>query len=208
MLLVDDHELIRYGVRLIVEALGCTVLEASTGEKSIDLVRRQQVDLVFMDIALPGMDGITASSRLLKFDQTLNVIILTGLHMTAVPKALLQSGVMGVMTKSAAAKEMEQAISQVLAGEMYLSPSLSNQLALASFQSKHSDESPFANLSEREFQVILLLMNGYGNGDAGEQLFLSEKTVSTYKRRAFQKLGVSNTAELTKLAICWGFVEP
>lgn len=208
MLLVDDHELVRYGMRLIVEALGCTVLEAGTGEKSIELVRKHKIDLVFMDIALPGMDGITASSRLLKVDGKLGIIILTGLHMMAVPKSLLQSGVMGFMTKSSAAKEMEQAITRVIDGEIYLSKSIASQMALASCQSVDSEESPFGGLSMREYQTVLLLMNGYRNGDAGEQLLLSAKTISTYKRRAFEKLGVSNTAELMKLAIGWGFVEP
>jgi len=209
VLLVDDHELVRYGMRLIVETLGCTVLEAGTGEKSIELVRRQKVDLVFMDIALPGVDGITASSRLLRVDQQLRIIILTGLHMTAVPKSLLQSGIAGFMTKSSAAKELECAITQVLEGGMYLSNSIIRQMPLVSCHSAEGGEdSPFVDLSKREFQIVLLLMNGYRNGDASDQLLLSAKTISTYKRRAFEKLGVTNTAELMKLAMGWGFVEP
>ena len=208
ILLVDDHELVRYGMKLMVEALGCTVLEAGSGEKSIDVVRSNQIDLVFMDIALPGMDGITASTELLKVDRNLGIIILTGLRISAVPKGVLQSGVKGFITKNSAAGEIEQAISRVLGGEMYLSPSIARQLALSSFQASDGEGSPFAALSQREIQVVLLLLSGYRNGDAGESLYLSAKTVSTYKSRAFKKLGITNTAELVKLAMCWGFVEP
>ena len=208
VLLVDDHELVRYGMKLMVEALGFTVLEAGSGEKSIDVVRENQIDLVFMDIALPGMDGVTAATELLKFDRNLGIIILTGLRISAVPKGVLQSGVMGFITKNCAAKEFEQAISRVLDGEMYLSPSIAKRLALSSLQATDGVVSPFAALSQREIQVVLLLMSGYRNGDAGESLYLSAKTISTYKSRAFKKLGISNTAELVKLAVCWGFVEP
>jgi len=208
VLLVDDHELVRYGMRLMVEALGCTVIEAGTGEESIDLAREQQVDLVFMDIDLPGIDGILASSRLLQFDKSLKVVILTGLQVGSVPKAVLQSGVHGYMTKSSAADEIEQAIAKVLQGEMYLSPSIADQLALTSFRNEEGEQSPFARLSKRELQVALLLMTGYRNGDAGETLYLSAKTVSTYKHRAFEKLKVTSTAELIKLAIHWGLIPP
>lgn len=208
VLLVDDHELVRYGIRLIVEALGCRVLEARTGEESIDIVQQHRVDVVFMDIALPGIDGITSSLRLLQVDQNLNVVILTGLSVGPVPTALLRSGVSGYMTKASAAAEMEQAITKVLDGGRYLSPVIANQLALTSVQQKEGEDSPFDKLSQREFQVVLLLMQGHRNGDAGQTLILSAKTISTYKRRAFEKLDVSSTAELIKLAIFWGVIEP
>lgn len=232
VLLVDDHELVRYGMRLILEALGCTVIEAGTGEESILLASTHQVDLVFMDIALPGIDGIKTSLRLLEADKNLKVIILTGLQSGALPKTVLQSGVMGYMTKSAAADQMEQAISKVLQGEIYLSPSIASQMALSSFaveepigpvqegpgelqaessqlqaetgQVQDDAASPFSKLSQRELQVVMLLMRGYRNEAAGDTLCLNAKTVSTYKRRAYEKLGVENTAEMIKLAMCWG----
>jgi len=208
VLLVDDHEIVRYGMRLMIEALGCTVLEAGSGEESIELVRKHKIDLVFMDIALPGMDGVTASMRLLQADDKLNVTILTALPVGSVPKNILRSGVVGCMTKSAAADEIEQAIGRALDGQLYLSPSIANQLALDSIQHESGEISPFGNLSRREFQVVLLLMKGYRNDDAGDALRLSVKTISTYKHRAYEKLGVTSTAELMKLATCWGFVEP
>lgn len=203
VLLVDDHELVRHGMRLMLEALGCSVFEADSGEASLDVARRKNVDIVFMDIALPGIDGFTAASQLLGENSKLKLIILTGLRATSVPRAILQSGISGYMTKSAAAEEIEQAIVKVMAGEFYLSPEIAEQLSEAG-KKEDTEASPFAKLSRREYQVVLSLLKGTSNDDVGEQLRVNAKTVSTYKRRAFAKLGVSSTADLITLARHWG----
>jgi two-component system invasion response regulator UvrY len=203
VLLVDDHELVRHGMRLMLEALGCSVFEADSGEASLDVARRKNVDIVFMDIALPGIDGFTAASQLLGENSKLKLIILTGLRATSVPRAILQSGISGYMTKSAAAEEIEQAIVKVMAGEFYLSPEIAEQLNEAG-KKEDTEASPFAKLSRREYQVVLSLLKGTSNDDVGEQLRVNAKTVSTYKRRAFAKLGVSSTADLITLARHWG----
>lgn len=203
VLLVDDHELVRHGMRLMLEALGCSVFEADSGEASLEIVRRRRVDIVFMDIALPGIDGFTAASQLLRENNRLRVIILTGLRAMSVPRAILQSGISGYMTKSAAAEEIEQAIVAVMAGEVYLSPEIAEQLSEAG-KKEDTGGSPFASLSRREYQVVLLLLKGTSNDDVAEQLRVNAKTVSTYKRRAFAKLDVSSTADLITLARHWG----
>lgn len=217
VLLVDDHEIVRYGMRLMIEALGCTVLEAATGEEGIDLARKHRIDLVFMDIALPGIDGITASSQLLQLDDKLIVIMLTALPPTSIPREILRTGEIGYMAKSSAADEIGHAIGQALAGELYLCPvvaeqlaleNVAEQLALEKVELESVEQSPFENLSQRECQVVLLLIKGYRNREVGDTLRLNAKTVSTYKRRAYEKLGVSSTAELIKLATCWEYIEP
>ena len=190
-------------MRLMLEALGCSVFEADSGEASLDVARRKNVDIVFMGIALPGIDGFTAASQLLGENSKLKLIILTGLRATSVPRAILQSGISGYMTKSAAAEEIEQAIVKVMAGEFYLSPEIAEQLNEAG-KKEDTEASPFAKLSRREYQVVLSLLKGTSNDDVGEQLRVNAKTVSTYKRRAFAKLGVSSTADLITLARHWG----
>lgn len=200
-MLVDDHELVRAGIRLLIEGVvpNAQFVEASTGEQSIDIVGSQTVDLVFMDIILPGIDGISSALRLISMAPGIKIIVLTGRTELVVPKALFESGICGYITKSSAAEEINNAIVAANNGEFFLS------LDLRSRFDNNSDEeyevSPFDRLSHRELQVVLLLLKGYKTSDVGESLSLNAKTVSTYKRRAFDKLGVSNTPELVQLAI-------
>lgn len=201
ILLVDDHELVRAGIRLLIEnALPeAQIIEASTGLEGIEVQRTQPVDLVFMDIVLPGIDGISAALRMLNVAPATRVIILTGRTELVVPKALLNSGICGYITKSSAAEEIHNAIKASASGELFLSRDLrrrheANQLT-------GGETSPFDRLSSRELQVVLLLLKGYKTGVVGDALLLNAKTVSTYKRRAFDKLGVDNTADLIKLAM-------
>lgn len=205
ILLVDDHDLVRAGIRLLLKDIDTTsiVVEASTGEESIEVVGKEDIDIVFMDLMLPGIDGVTAALRLLQINPDLKVIILTGRNEGSVPKALLQSGVCGYMTKSSATEEIRNAIDAANRGEFYLSPDLINQIDMDSWNNQE-EESPFDRLSQRELQVVLLLLQGYKTSDAGDSLVLNAKTISTYKRRAFEKLEVENTAELVKLAIACG----
>lgn len=204
ILLVDDHDLVRAGIRLLLIDIdpSSIVVEASTGEESIEIVQNGDINIVFMDIMLPGIDGVTAALRLLQLDSTLKIIILTGRTEGPVPKALLQSGVCGYMTKSSATEEIKNAIDAANRGDFYLSPDLIDQLDMGTWNNTDG-ENPFDRLSQRELQVVLLLLQGYKTSDAGDSLVLNAKTISTYKRRAFEKLEVENTAELVKLAIAF-----
>lgn len=204
ILLVDDHDLVRAGIRLLLIDIdpSSIVVEASTGEESIDIVQNGGINIVFMDIMLPGIDGVTAALRLLQLDSALKIIILTGRTEGPVPKALLQSGVCGYMTKSSATEEIKNAIDAANRGDFYLSPDLIDQLDMGTWNNTDG-ENPFDRLSQRELQVVLLLLQGYKTSDAGDSLVLNAKTISTYKRRAFEKLEVENTAELVKLAIAF-----
>lgn len=205
ILLVDDHDLVRAGIRLLLKDIddSSIIVEASSGEESIEIVQKDDINIVFMDLMLPGIDGLTAALRLLQLDSTLKIIILTGRNEGPVPKAVLKSGVCGYMTKSSATEEIVNAIDSANRGVFYVSPDLIDHAGMAGLNST-DDENPFDRLSQRELQVVLLLMQGYKTSDAGDSLVLNAKTVSTYKRRAFEKLKVENTAELVKLAIAFG----
>lgn len=205
ILLVDDHDLVRAGTRLLIGELdeSAQILEASSGEQSIEIVEAGKVDIVFMDIALPGMDGIVAALRLLQIDPQLKIIMLTGNNSGLIPRVLEQSGVCGYLTKYAAHEEIKSAIDAANNGGFYVSSDLLDPVLVESGNDS-ADINPFDRLSQREWQVVLLLLQGYKTGDAGKSLVLNAKTVSTYKRRAFEKLGVENTADLVKLAIEFG----
>ena len=208
ILLVDDHDLFRSGLRMIVESLpqtGENVSEASSGEDSIAIVSNNAIDIVFMDYSLPGLDGISTSLRLLQINQALKIIILTGIEKLPASRVVLQAGIRGYMTKSSAAEEVGQAIDCVLQGSKYLSREIANQKAVAALKAK-SKVSPLDSLSRRELQVALLLMKGHKPTVVGDLLLLSPKSVSTYKRRAFEKLAVDSLVQLVEIGMDHGFL--
>jgi len=208
ILLVDDHDLFRSGLRMIIESLPQTdekVYEASTGENSLAVVRDKPIDIVFMDYSLPGMDGITTSLRLLQINQNLKIIILTGLHQLPASRVVLQAGIRGYMTKSSATEEVGQAIDSVMRGGTYLSHEIARQSTMAGLQAQNK-VNPLDSLSRRELQVALLLMNGHKPTVVGDLLLLSPKSVSTYKRRAFEKLAVDSLVQLVELGMSYGFL--
>ena len=209
ILLVDDHDLVRAGIRLLIQDLdnSLDVIEASSGEESISVVERGGIDIVFMDIVLPGIDGVTTALRLLQLDSNIKIIMLSGRIEWPAPKALLRSGVFGYMTKSSASEEIKNAIDSANRGERYLSPDLASQFDVDSLHTHNSNKNPFDRLSQRELQVVLLILQGNKTSDASDSLVLNAKTISTYKRRAFEKLDVENTAELVKLAIACRVLE-
>ena len=205
ILLVDDHELVRAGIRLLIESVDpdAEIIEASTGEQSIELVSSEQIDLVFMDVILPGIDGVASALHIIQQSPGIKIIILTGRSDLVVPKALLESGISGYITKSSAAEEIGNAIAAANQGEFFLSPDLRQR-----FENECEHEvSPFDRLSYRELQVVLLLLKGVKTSDVGESLQVNAKTVSTYKRRAYEKLGVDNTPDLVKLAMEYSLLD-
>ncbi|MEM7259847.1 MAG: response regulator transcription factor [Pseudomonadota bacterium] len=121
ILLVDDHELVRSGLRLLIESAAHPgeIIEASTGEQSIDILRSRTVDLVFMDIMLPGIDGISAALRLINQAPDVKILILTGKADLIVPRAVFESGICGYITKSSAAAEISDAMVAVANGQFF-----------------------------------------------------------------------------------------
>lgn len=208
VLLVDDNALVRAGVRSIIESScdNAVVVEVSSGEEGIVTAETDDFDIVFMDVELPGLDGFSSAMKLLKVNPALKIILLTGFSNKPVPKALLQSGLRGYMLKASAVGEISAAIQAVCDGGMFFSPGVVSKFVLDTNQST-SEEKPFDRLSERELQVVLLLLRGYTTGSASDTLSVSSKTVSTYKSRAYTKLKVQSTAELVTLAISCGLIE-
>jgi len=206
VLLVDDHDLVRTGIKRILDDVsGVKVIaEARTGEEAIRLGRQLKPDVVLMDVKMPGIGGFEATRKLLRINPDIKVLIVTTCNNDVYPARLLQVGAAGYLTKGSSMNEMIQAIRAVHAGQRYISPEIASRLA---FRHVSDDtESPFDSLSERELQVMLMITNGTKVQDIAEKLCLSPKTVNSYRYRIFEKLDVKNDVELTLLAIRHGLI--
>ncbi|MCG6886073.1 MAG: UvrY/SirA/GacA family response regulator transcription factor [Proteobacteria bacterium] len=207
VMLVDDHDLVRTGIkRLLEDVSGISIVcEANSGEEALQLVRTTSPDVVLMDINMPGIGGLEATRKLIQSKPDLRIIVVTMHDDDLFPQRLLKAGAMGYVTKGAKVDEIVRAIHDVMANRRYITPEIAQQIALSQFDGEQG--SPFDSLSERELQVLLMLMDGQTVSVISAKLCLSPKTVSTYRARLYSKLGVQNDIELARLALLHGIVE-
>jgi len=205
--LVDDHELVRTGIRRILEDVrGIKVLgEVDNGEAAVQWCRKNCPDVVLMDMNMPGIGGLEATKKILRFNPDIKIIVLTVYSENPFPTKVMQAGASGYLTKGAAPQEMINAIRMVNSGQRYLSPQIAQQMALSQFSS--TEDNPFKALSERELQIMLMITKGQKVSEISEQLNLSPKTVNSYRYRLFSKLHISGDVELTHLAIRHGMLD-
>ncbi len=178
---------------------------AASGEEAIQLVREVQPQVLLMDLMMPGMGGHEASLRLMKLWPELRIVMLSVTEDGPLPGRLLDAGVAGYLTKGAHLDDVVTAIRRAARGQRYVSPELAQMLVLQ----KHAPdpaENPFTTLSAREMQVLMLLVSEKRVQDIAEQLFLSPKTISTYRSRLLLKLGVDNDIALARLALQHGVI--
>lgn len=208
IILVDDHDLFRAGVRSILKHQeGMVVVgEYANGEDAIDAVRAEPPDLVLMDVNMPGIGGIEATRGILKVAPHVRVIAVTVLSDDPFPNQLLDAGARGYISKGSGSDEMLEAIRMVMRGQHYISGDVAQKLTLASFR-RGGEASVLGTLTAREMQIMLMIIRGQSNQYISDSLFLSPKTVSTYRHRLYDKLDVSNDVELTHLAIRHGLLE-
>lgn len=208
ILLVDDHEILRTGIRRLLSDIEEfeVVAEANSGEQAIEFVATQAVDVVLMDIKMPGIGGLEATSRLLQINPKLKIIVLSAFTEDPYPYHLATAGAKGYVTKACPIEEIIKAIRAVFSGESYFESKIAGQLLLKTLKGK-SDTSPFSLLSTREMQVVLMLVNASTVADIARKLHLSDKTVSTYRYRVFGKLRIKNNVELIRLAMQHGVLE-
>jgi two-component system invasion response regulator UvrY len=207
VLLVDDHDLVRLGVkRLLQDASGIKVIgEASTGEDAIKLLRELSPDVVIMDVQMPGIGGLEATRKMIRYNPMVRILALTICEDEPYPSRLLQAGAAGYITKGCTAEEMLKAIRMLYAGDRYLSPEIAQQLALKRFSPQ--EQSPLDQLSERELQIMLMITQGQKVQYIADKLCLSAKTVNSYRYRIFEKLGIKSDVELTLLAVRLGVLD-
>jgi len=208
ILLVDDHELFRAGMRSILEQHeDMTVIgEADSGETAVDFVRQSPPDVVMMDVNMPGIGGIEATRKITRIDEAIRVIAVTVLSDDPFPAQLLEAGAKAYISKGCPADEMFEAIKSVVTGKPYISNDVARKLTLAKLTGG-GEGTPLDKLSSREMQVMLMIIRGQNTQAISDALFLSPKTVSTYRHRLYEKLDVSNDVELTHFAIRHGLVD-
>ena len=206
ILLVDDHGLVRAGLRRILEDVKSfkVIGEASTGEEAIQTVRQCKPDVVIMDVNMPGIGGLETTRKIMHIDPNIKIIVVTVHVDEPYPTRLLEAGAVGYLTKSCAVDEIVAAIQTVIKGERYVGADIARQVALSMLPG--GKRSLFEKLSQREMQVMLMVTQGQSIQDISDRLCLSPKTVSTYRYRLYEKLGVENDVELTHLAMRHGVI--
>jgi len=208
ILVVDDHELVRIGLRHILADYPSIdiVGEAGDGETAIRLNREVNPDVALLDIHLPGLSGFEVTARLKQMNPDLGIIILTVHEAAPFPGRLMDAGASAYLTKGCPATELVEAIRTVAKGGRHIGASVAQQMALAMLPGTGS--SPFDGLSSREMEVMLMLVDGRKMADIAEIMHLSPKTVATYKYRIFEKLDTRSDVGMTRLAMRYGVVAP
>ncbi|MBB4636656.1 response regulator transcription factor [Longimicrobium terrae] len=210
VLLADDHAVLRSGLEALlaleddVEVVG----QAGTGEEAVEKTRLLRPDVVVMDLAMPEMDGLEATRRIAALALETHVLVLTSQTEEEYLVPVLEAGASGFVRKTSADVDLLQAIRTVAGGEVFLYPSATRVL-LSKYQQAREPQNPgpLAKLSDREREVLTLTAEGYSSAEVGKKLFLSPKTVDTYRARMMQKLGLSHRAELVRLALETGMLK-
>jgi two-component system invasion response regulator UvrY len=207
LLIVDDQDLVRTGLRYILEAhpdIGA-IREASSGERAVQLCRKQQPDVILLDISLPGLSGFEITRKLKRACAEAAILVLARHAKSPYPTRLIDSGASGYLTKDCDAHELIEAIRTLAAGGRYIGSEAAKQLALSILPG--TAESPLEELSSREMEVMLKITEGNRIGDIASLMCLSPKTVATYKYRIYDKLGTRSEVELMRMAMRYGIVE-
>lgn len=206
VLIADDHAVVRRGLRQILadEYRVLSVGEAKDANEALRLARDEEWDVVVLDISMPGKSGLEALKELKQLRPKLPVLVLTTHPEEHYALRVLKAGACGYMTKESAPEHLVQAIRKVTKGEKYISPSLAE--ILASSLTAGTDRTPQEILSDREYQVLCLIASGQTVGEIAGKLSLSTKTISTYRARILEKMGMKTNAELTHYAIKNGLI--
>lgn len=211
VILADDHLVVRAGLKAL---LGSTkdidvVGEAPNGREAVALIERLKPDVAVMDLDMPQMDGISATKELAKLGLPTRVLILTMHTEEEYLVTLLEAGAAGYLVKNAADRELADAVRAVAAGDSYVQASAARTLARAvSRRAEHADErEQYQQLSERERGVLVLVASGYSASEIGEKLFISPKTVETYKQRITEKLHLSHRADYVQFCLRLGLLK-
>ena len=207
ILVVDDHAILREGIRALlsleddIEIVG----EASEGNEAIEKARESNPDVVIMDIAMPGMDGLEATRRLKKKNPGIKVLVLTQHDNKEYVLSTVKAGAAGYVPKRAVGSELVSAIRAVHRGESFLYPSAAAAL-IEEYCQRTEKADPYDTLTAREREVLKLVADGHTSREIADMLFLSPKTVLGHRTKIMEKLNIHNRTELIKYAMRKGLV--
>jgi len=201
ILIVDDHEVLREGVKRIFDKQvgAITFGEASSGPEALRLVREQDWDIVVLDLSLTGQNGLEVLKELKQIRPRLPVLILSMHTEVQFARRAFKAGASGYITKDSSRSELTKAINKVIDEGRYISQALAEKLFVDI--GRDTDRLPHETLSDREFEVMRLIASGKTAGEIAKLLSLSDSTISTYRARILEKMGMKTNAELTHYAI-------
>jgi two-component system, NarL family, invasion response regulator UvrY len=203
--IVDDHELVRVGFRgsLISDAEFSVIMEGNCGEDAIQIVRRDKPDVLLLDVSMPGgMSGVEALARIHQMRSSTKIVMVTQHEDMAMLDRLLALGADGYVGKSAGLDELKKAIRKVHSGGRYVSSELAQARSLHTPNAR--GKSPFDELSKRELEVAMSMVEGERAIDLAARMSLSPKTISSHKMSMMRKIGANTDADVVKLAIAHG----
>ncbi|MFP4354244.1 MAG: response regulator [Phycisphaerae bacterium] len=211
ILLADDHQLMRDGLRELLERQDdfAVVAEADNGRDALDLARQEKPDIIIMDIAMPGLNGIVATREILEDDNTIRILALSMHPSGRVVSEMLRAGASGYLVKSCALAELVTAVRTIHAGKTYLSPEIAGVVVDGFVQSLPAGDGLGRGvLSDRECEVLQLVAEGQSTKEIAADLNITPKTVDTHRQHIMDKLGIRSIAELTKYAVREGLTPP
>jgi DNA-binding NarL/FixJ family response regulator len=207
ILIADDHSIVREGLKQIVKSLDeiCRIDEAVTGDEAWTKIRSGNYDLVVLDVAMPGINGLDVLRNIKDHALKIHVLMLSVYPQEQYAIRAFHLGASGYLSKDTASEELALAIRKIASGGRYVTASLAEKLAFNGYGADAGN--PHDKLSEREFQVMLMLAKGKSVTEIAKQIFISDKTVSTYRTRILEKMGMKKNAELTIYAIKNNLIE-
>jgi two-component system invasion response regulator UvrY len=201
VLLVDDHAIVREGLKRVLASMGegVQVGEAANAARALHLARKAEWDCALVDIALPGKTGLELLKDLRRERPRMPVVVLSMFPEEQYAVRMLRAGASGYLNKESAPEQLITAIRAAMRGEKYLSPRMATQIA--THIGLEASRPPHETLSDREFTVLRMMAAGVASGDIGRELSLSVKTISTYRTRILRKLNLKNNAQLIAYAV-------
>lgn len=202
IIIADDHSIVRRGIKEIISAENDLriVGEAESGEQLLDVLSKHSCDVVVMDISMPGRSGLEVLSHIKKFYPGTKCLILSVHPEEKYGLRVIKAGADGYITKESAPEELINAINKVITGGKYLSPDLTDKI-VEEISGDRTTVPAHAKLSDREYEIFLLLAEGKSVSEIAEKFFLSVHTVSTYRGRIIEKMNLKTNADLTYYAV-------
>lgn len=208
VLIADDHAVVRRGLQqILADAFpGVEVGEATDAEHAIEMAFNEEWEVVVLDISMPGRSGLDALKEIKRHKPHMPVLILSIHPEDQFATRVLKAGASGYMTKESAPEELVNAINKVVAGGKYVSAALAEKLA-ADLEKDREGVPPHQRLSDREYEVLLLIATGHTISEIAVKLSLSVKTISTYRARILEKTDLKSNADLVRYAVTHGLIE-